>query len=218
MLSAANAVAAVQGKQFLLFDVIHHEQVNKQRRALMFYLDLAVSLKRTLVLPRPRLLRRIGKGSNFAPDAEYPAWGELFNVSELSKLHPVVELEQYLELHRPTSLHVQINHKGCPETAGPTEVDFNGLRLPVERSVCIAGLQYDKAKLRSHADYASLESLAFSRSVDQLSFARALALRPHVRFEQRVYETAAAFVSEQFGGVPFIAVHWRRTDFLQVRS
>ena len=37
---------------FLLYDVISHEQVNKQRRALMFYLDLARKLKRTLVLPR----------------------------------------------------------------------------------------------------------------------------------------------------------------------
>ena len=44
--------------KFLLFDVAFHEQLNKQRRALMFFLHLAMRLKRTLVLPRPRLLRR----------------------------------------------------------------------------------------------------------------------------------------------------------------
>ena len=33
---------------YLLFDVIFHEQLNKQRRALMFFLDLALKLKRTL--------------------------------------------------------------------------------------------------------------------------------------------------------------------------
>ena len=45
-------------QKFLLFDVIFHEQLNKQRRALMFYLDLAMRLERTLVLPRARRARR----------------------------------------------------------------------------------------------------------------------------------------------------------------
>ena len=58
--AAASPLARVQSRQkFLLYDVIFHEQLNKQRRALMFYLDLAMKLKRTLVLPRPRLLRRL---------------------------------------------------------------------------------------------------------------------------------------------------------------
>ena len=43
--------------------------MNKQRRALMFYLDLAMTLKRTLVLPRPRLLNLDGKRSKLSMDA-----------------------------------------------------------------------------------------------------------------------------------------------------
>ena len=45
------------GQGYLLFDVVFHEQLNKQRRALMFYLDLAMRLERTLVLPRARRAR-----------------------------------------------------------------------------------------------------------------------------------------------------------------
>ena len=56
----AQATASVAEERFLLYDVVFHEQVNKQRRALMFYLDLAMRLKRTLVLPRTRLVRRVG--------------------------------------------------------------------------------------------------------------------------------------------------------------
>ena len=89
--------------------------------------------------------------------------------------------------------------------------------MTAQRSVCESGLQYKKETLKSE-EYTRHKVLAFSHSIDQLSISKALTLRPYVRFEQRVYETAAAFVSEQFGGVPFIAVHWRRTDFLQVRS
>ena len=40
-------VRVAQKHRYLLYDVIFHEQVNKQRRALMFYLDLAMKLKRT---------------------------------------------------------------------------------------------------------------------------------------------------------------------------
>lgn len=62
--------------KFLLFDVIFHEQLNKQRRALMFFLDLAMRTKRVLVLPRARLLRRKGFGQ-FHPNADYVPWGEV---------------------------------------------------------------------------------------------------------------------------------------------
>ena len=62
--------------KFLLFDVIFHEQLNKQRRALMFFLDLAMKTKRTLVLPRARLLRKKGFGQ-FHPNADYVPWGEV---------------------------------------------------------------------------------------------------------------------------------------------
>ena len=205
---------AVQ-ERFLLYDVIFHEQVNKQRRALMFYLDLAMHTKRTLVLPRTRLLRRLNARS-FAPDAEYVSWGELYNVSALSKLHPIIELEQYLELHGPATLHVKLDHRGCAES-GEGDVPFNGLQLRASRSICNAGLQYNRARL-TQGDVMGLESIAFSDSVDQLALEKALQLRPYVRFDEGVYTSAAAFVADQFGASPFLAIHWRRTDFLQARA
>eukprot|EP00964_Phaeocystis_antarctica_P069899 scaffold42523_cov63-Phaeocystis_antarctica.AAC.1 len=47
--------------------------------------------------------------------------------------------------------------------------------------------------------------------------AQAIQLRPWVRFEQGVYDAAAAFVAKTFGTEPFVAIHWRRTDFLTAR-
>ena len=184
----------------------------------MFYLDLAMHLKRTLVLPRTRLLRRISsRAAQFSPDAEYVAWGELFNVSTLSKLHPVIELDQFLELHGTVSMHYRIAHAGCSKSTGPTEVSFNGLAVSVGQSVCGPGLQYRRADL-ARGEYAQHESIAFSDSVDQLGMAQALPLRQYVRFEESVYDKAAAFVHREFGDAPFIAFHWRRTDFLQLRQ
>ena len=226
--SSSKAAAAIpttadaaddDGQQFLLFDVAFHEQLNKQRRALMFYLHLAMRLKRTLVLPRPRLLQRKkgARGSQFEAEAEYMRWGELFNVSALNKLHPAVELDEFLQ-RRGASPQIDvltaIDHKGC-EPGGAAETSFNGLtNVRVGRSQCDSSLQHNVAALGRMTEGA----IAFSNSFDQLPFAAALGLRPYVRFEQGVYDRAAAFVAQQFGGKPFLAIHWRRTDFLVARS
>ena len=93
----AAADAAADSTKYLLFDVIPHEQLNKQRRAYMFFLDLAMRLKRTLVLPRARLVKRDAYGRFLNDEAEYVRWGELFNLSALNTLHPAVELETFLQ-------------------------------------------------------------------------------------------------------------------------
>jgi len=38
-----------------------------------------------------------------------------------------------------------------------------------------------------------------------------------VRFEQSTYDVASEFVARTFGADPFLAIHWRRTDFLLAR-
>jgi hypothetical protein len=216
--SSSPVVRIAQRHQYLLYDVIFHEQVNKQRRALMFYLDLAMRLKRTLVLPRTRLLqRKRGGGSQFESTAEYVGWGELFNVTTLGKLHPVMELDQYVALHgKHVSLHLDNRHHQCSDSKGSADVQFNGHTLTAGYSLCTKGLQYSPDRLLS-PQYAHEESIAFGEAVDQLGMGISLPLRPYVRFEQPTYDKAAAFVREHLGGAPYLAIHWRRTDFLAVR-
>lgn len=211
-------VRVAQKHRYLLYDVIFHEQVNKQRRALMFYLDLAMKLKRTLVLPRTRLLRKARHGFNFDSNADYVGWGELYNVSTLSRLHPVMELDQYVALHgEQVTLHVNNNNQLCKaDSKGATQVDYNGRLFDAEYSICSKGLQYETNRLLSH-QFTGEESIAFGNSVDQLGMDSALTLRPWVRFEQEIYDKAAAYVKKTFRGAPFLSIHWRRTDFLQVR-
>ena len=215
---ASPAARIASQQQFLLFDVIFHEQVNKQRRAFMFFLDLAMKLKRVLVLPRPRLLRRLQRaGSHFDKKADYVAWGELFNVSALAKVHPVMELEQYLALHGGVGLHVRISHKDCAPIDEETRFEFNGVPdVVAARTICHNKLQYTVNALAAKP-YAEIDAIAFSNSVDQVGPHVALPLRPYVRFEQSVYDTAADFVRASFDGEAFLAIHWRRTDFLHVR-
>ena len=128
------------------------------------------------------------------------------------------EVLEQLALHGSTvGVHVRISG-GCKATDEPADFRFNGLaaELTARRTLCGQGLQHAYERLTGR-EFADEESLAYSESVDQLAIGRALKLRPYVRFEQGVYDAAAAFVVEHFGGKPFLALHWRRTDFLSVR-
>ena len=199
---------------YLLFDVVFHEQVNKQRRALMFFLDLALKLKRTLVLPRARVLRRTNLRGGFDPKAEYVRMGELLNLSALRQLHPVMELEDYLAEHAEFDQHTSMGHGGCVNNDAPSTVGFSGLQVRAAKSTCEPMLPHQlPAMIKLH----HVKSIAFSQSVNQMHPAQAIQLRPWVRFEQGVYDAAAAFVAKTFGAEPFVAIHWRRTDFLTAR-
>ena len=209
----------------------------------MFFLNLAIGLDRTLVLPRGRLLQRMSRGQ-FAAEAEYVRWGELFNLSAINELHHAIELETFLAqggkidhlryadgvrflllaprtfplLLTSSTLLAQWKAPGgaaCQESTAPHVVTFNGIRgVHVDQSLCDASLRYSKEKLKK----LPFTAIAFDGSTDQHSAAQVAPLRPYVRFEQHVYDEAAAFVERTFSGEPFVALHWRRTDFLIARQ
>ena len=199
---------------YLLFDVIFHEQLNKQRRALMFFLDLALKLKRTLVLPRARILRRTDIRGGFDPNPEFVRMGEHLNLSALRQLHPVIELEDYLAEHGEIEQHTSLGHGGCVKNDAPSTVEFSGLQVRALKSTCEPMLPHQPQAM---LQLQHVKSIAFSQSVNQMHPAQAIQLRPWVRFEQGVYDAAAAFVAKTFGTEPFVAIHWRRTDFLIAR-
>jgi len=215
---ASPAVTVGRTGMFLVFDVSPLEQLNKQRRALMFYLDLSMRLQRTLVLPRARLLRRAPPGSVGVQTsgAKYVRWGEIFNLTHLRRLHPVVELESFLDSLAPgqqIDALVELGQHGCVPT-GAVRVELNGVRrVPVAETLCAPGLQHDLHTLGGMPQ----RVLAFSGVTDQLPQARAITLRPNVHFVQATYQAASQFVESTFGAAPFLAIHWRRTDFLLVR-
>ena len=131
----------------------------------------------------------------------------------------MVELDEYVDLHdASTAVHVSLKHRDCSSSEAATAVPFNGLArdLRVRSSLCEQGLQYRPHELRER--FPNAGALVFGDAFDQLAMQQALQLRPWVRFERGVYEAAAAFVARAFGGRPFLAIHWRRTDFLMVRA
>ena len=149
----------------------------------------------------------------FSPEAEYVPWSALFNLSALRRLHPVIELEEYLRDGGGLGEHRIVPHGNVRRDCAATTLDFNGLEgVRSDSTVCEQGAQYAPANL--HSD---VRAMSFQQCVDQTTPNVVLKLRPWVRFEQGVYDEAAAFVAQTFGTEPFLAIHWRRTDFLKVR-
>ena len=202
------AFKALQAQQplpidrYLLFDAAELSSLHEQQGVLLFFLDLAMALGRTLVLPRCRLRRLLADGSPSA-QPEFVPWSELFDLPTLSALHPAIPLESFVASHGRVDLLAVAAPESCAPTTDMVERDFNGLpALPVMRSEC--GVQRSAAALRS----LSHAAIGFVGSTELLGEGRAAQLRPHVRFERAVYAEAASFVRLRFNERPFVAVHW----------
>jgi hypothetical protein len=64
----------------------------------------------------------------------------------------------------------------------------------------------------------SSRSDVLANAHDQLQPFNSLELRPWWRFHDSLYADAASFVQQQFWKLPWVAVHWRRGDFIGARS
>ena len=186
--------------RYLVFDAAASASLDQQQATLLFFLDLAITLGRTLVLPRCRLRRLLPSGEP-AADATLIPWSDLFDLTTLAELHPAVPIDSFVASHGRLDLLTSASADGCSTSAAA--VEFNGLAaLPVTRSEC--AVRHSAAALRSRAEVA----IAFVGSSDALDASRDRELRTHIRFARSVYAEAAAFVRERFAGQPFASVHW----------
>ena len=98
----------------LLWDYVPWEQMSKQRRGIMWALQLAHTLRdRTLVLP-PVRFHTAEKGI-----FETRSYSDLFELAPLSTVHPVEDLETFL---RQSAGHVDLTYtvlKGLPKESSP---------------------------------------------------------------------------------------------------
>jgi len=229
-------------KRYLAFSVNEREQLNKQRRALFFYMRLARSLNRVLLLPRVSMVRKnpqawmgkgLGSGSWIDLSAtEFLSLSEVYNVSLLSKFVEVAELADVWSL----ASHTVPDSTPMPEAEGDRVIDvlfhsmgrtpcepesnvvttFNGVPgVLVKSSACSSPKTSSAAGVVPHAH---AQVIAYADVFDQVPEMQAKPLAPYLRFVDTIYDEARSFVDEAFGGEPFIAVHWRRADFKLTRA
>jgi len=224
------ASTSTAAKKYLLFDVDPLEGVNMQLKALLSHVRWANSLGRTLVVPRVRLLPQ---HAHLPGGEQFVRWSLLYNLTVLRQLHPVVELDDFMTFNRTVAVALFPSAQAAAQAASscvspPLQVDpnlsstllgrkqgvaFNGVRLYVEQVVCSA----PDAVLRRR-NYHSLETVAVGHATGELEPRQALAIRRFVRFTEDIYEAARRFVSRTFNDEPFVALHWRQGDFIQLRA
>ena len=184
--------------RYLLFDAATSASLHDQQRTLLFFLELAIALGRTLVLPRCRLRRLLPDGQP-VPDSVFVPWSELFDQERLAALHPAVGFDVFVASHGQLDLLARAAPATCAPTTVPEDVGFNGLpALRVLRSEC--GIESSVAALRTmpHA------AIGFAATTRILETSRAARLRPHVRFERSVYTDAVAFARQRLAAPAII--------------
>lgn len=210
--------------RFLLFDPASNEGLSKQQKALLFFLRLAMMLGNVLVLPRCHLLSRHASVQNHreamgkSAERVFVRWSHMYNLTALQALHPVVELSsagfpQDATLARYFWISDTCSRDHMSSVRGGER--FNGVWLHARVSSCTRDLQHSLPSLYRMRQ--TSESIAFANSHDELPPESLPQLRPFVRFTNPVYATAAAFVHRHFGTTPFLAMHWRRGDFVGLR-
>lgn len=148
----------------------------------------------------------------------------LYSMSMISTVHQVVELSDFLANRPPPQVarYVWQAAETCNTTSvhhdsSRSDVLFNGRRIHAADFVpCASGQRFLYQVQRLATDPA--KSLAFANAHDQLQPFNSLELRPWWRFHDSLYADAASFVQQQFGKLPWVAVHWRRGDFIGARS
>lgn len=242
------AYEATGSERFLAFSVAGHEQLNKQRRALLHYMRLAAALGRTLVLPRVHVLRKDkraweggasrGVASWYVPSGTgYFPLSAVYNTSRIAEYVPAVEIARLWQLSADDGV--------VPPADGPAVERAVERRIDVlfaadarvghgppcapsaDALVEFNGVRGVRARevrcglLHSEAplrELAHVRTLGFADSFDQLPEAQATHLAPFLRFTDEISSAASAYVSRTFGSQPFLAVHWRRADFQLTRA
>ena len=96
----ATDVAPDPGAKYLFYDILEHEQLNKQRKGMMYAYTVAKSLGRRLVLHRLRVRKIQGRPTVGRYQAHYThefyPWRKFFNMSHMQGDVPVHEFDQLL--------------------------------------------------------------------------------------------------------------------------
>ena len=211
---------------YLLFDPAHDEGLNMQRRVLLFFLRRAMELGNVvLVVPRCRLLARHSSSINHeqakaSSGIKFVPWSTLYNWSALVALRPVVAMtEGILDRMQPLT-HYFWEGDGCDRVKNATAHRrplLSGFAVRTRSLSCVASAGHIQNSFQSLYELSrTAESIAFANSHQVVDSEQLL--RPYLRFTDALYAAAASFIRRRLEGVSFLAVHWRRGDFVGLRG
>jgi hypothetical protein len=220
---AAATERLITPARYLLFDPVQNEGMSMQRSILSFFLRRAMELGVVLVLPRCRLLARHSSALNHqmaraSSGFEYLPWSTLYNKSALAALHPVVEMTADFPGRTPLTFYLWVG-AGCDRiqnASAQRRLLLSGFGVRVRSFMCAHDGPDSFPTLYRLTRAADFVALANSNSILPLHGAQQL--RPYMRFTDALYAAAAAFIWRVLGGASFLAVHWRRGDFVGLRD
>ena len=211
----------IKSVKTIFFDINRREQFSKQIATILFFLDLAKKYNYLLVLPRFRFLPNERKYLSYLPENEYyyQDFSYFFDIEYLKNYYSnITEINDILSFKVNNTINNLIvsttdeSDKLFIKTENKYQGYFNGYKL-----------QFDQ-KIKKEIDIYNLENyefdcIFFDDVLEQIKYTnnefndKRKFLVYNCYFQEMTNNIINNFIPEQY-----LAVHWRRTDFLLARK
>jgi hypothetical protein len=199
----------------IFFDINRREQFSKQIATILFFIELAKKYNYLLVLPRFRFLPPNRKYLSYLPENEYTYqdFSYFFDIEHLQNYYiNIIEIKNFQKndnniIISTTNESNNLFNKKEDKYYGY----FNGYEMEFTEK---SQRNKDIYKLENY----KYDNLFFDDVLDQIKYTDNSfnEFRQHLVYNQYFYNITNNIIKEHLSE-PYLAVHWRRTDFLLAR-
>lgn len=195
--------------KYLLYDIQYNEQFFKQFSGFLYFINESISFKSTLVLPHFRTLPKDDNNMTIKSDENfgYHPWEKFYNLDILKDKYNVITIDEFKKLNLDIDLLFTKTNRFC----GKDSIKISNIEFKCKKKIT-TGINFREF-------YKNNDIVAICGTTSQYPYSMQgyNNIRKNVRYHSYLYDIVNNYLAEKNIG-KYIAVHWRQTDFLVVRS
>lgn len=194
--------------KYLLYDIQYNEQFFKQFSGFLYFIREAISFKCTLVIPHFRTLPKDNNNMTIKgnEDFGYYPWEKFYDLEILKRNFNVITIQEFKNLN----LDIDLLYSKTDRFCGKQSIKISNIEFNFNKRVS-TGTNFKQF-------YKSNNIVAICGTTSQYPYSMSgyNNLRKKIRYHSYLYDIVNNYLKEKNIG-KYIAIHWRQTDFLQVR-
>ena len=221
-MNTVNTVNTINTVKTIFFDINRREQFSKQIATILFFIDLAKKYNYLLVLPRFRFLPSERKYLSYLPESKYiyQDFSYFFDIEYLKNYYiNIIEIKDMLNnidnnMYTLKSIIISTTNESdnlFTKIGDKYQGFFNGYKM------------FFDLKIKKNRDVYKLEeyncdNIFFDDVLDQIKYTNnEFNDKRKILVYNNHFQEITNIIINNFISEPYLAVHWRRTDFLLAR-
>ena len=195
--------------KYLLYDIQYNEQFFKQLSGFLYFINEAVSFKCTLVIPHFRTLPKdernmtIKGNNNFG----YHPWEKFYDLDFLKSKYNIITIDEFKNLDLEIDVLFSKTNRFCSENS----IKISDIEIKFKNKIS-TGNNFRDIYLKN-----DIVAICGTTSQFPYSMSGYHNIRKNIRYHSYLYNLVEKYLEEN-NIKKYIAIHWRQTDFLLVRS